>query len=160
MKALSLLDNQEAPWATLIALGIKTIETRTWNTSHRGDVLICVSKRSRSPFAGKAICIVSIDDCIEMTSEHEQGACVPVFDRAKSWMISKVRLIKPFDVKGQQRLFDVDVPDDISTAPGFIHSKIDISRKTISLPFSFQANAVQSAFVDQLRTQYNIQKTL
>jgi hypothetical protein len=36
VKALSL----KQPWAELILLGKKTIETRTWNTSHRGRFLI------------------------------------------------------------------------------------------------------------------------
>lgn len=39
MKALSL----KQPWANAIAKGFKTIETRTWETSFRGDLLICSS---------------------------------------------------------------------------------------------------------------------
>lgn len=41
IKALSLWE----PWATLMALGAKTIETRSWCTSYRGPLLICASKR-------------------------------------------------------------------------------------------------------------------
>lgn len=40
MKALSLWE----PWATLIALGIKTYETRSWETSYRGPLAICTVK--------------------------------------------------------------------------------------------------------------------
>lgn len=40
MKALSLLQ----PWATLIDVGAKTIETRSWPTSYRGLVAIHASK--------------------------------------------------------------------------------------------------------------------
>ena len=36
MKALSLWQ----PWASLIALGVKTIETRSWSTTYRGPLLI------------------------------------------------------------------------------------------------------------------------
>jgi hypothetical protein len=36
IKALSLLQ----PWATLVALGVKKIETRSWTTSYRGPLLI------------------------------------------------------------------------------------------------------------------------
>lgn len=36
MKALTI----RQPWASLIALGVKTIETRSWATKHRGPVLI------------------------------------------------------------------------------------------------------------------------
>jgi hypothetical protein len=40
MKALSLLQ----PWASLVVLGAKKIETRSWTTRHRGDLLIHASK--------------------------------------------------------------------------------------------------------------------
>lgn len=40
IKALSLTQ----PWATLVALGAKTIETRSWGTSYRGWVAIHASK--------------------------------------------------------------------------------------------------------------------
>lgn len=33
------------PWATLMAIGAKTIETRSWSTSYRGPLLICASAR-------------------------------------------------------------------------------------------------------------------
>lgn len=32
------------PWATLLVMGIKKIETRTWTTSFRGELLIHASK--------------------------------------------------------------------------------------------------------------------
>lgn len=41
MKAISLWQ----PWATLIALGAKTIETRSWQTSYRGPIAIHAAKR-------------------------------------------------------------------------------------------------------------------
>lgn len=40
MKALSLTQ----PWATLIAVGAKTIETRSWSTPYRGPLAIHASK--------------------------------------------------------------------------------------------------------------------
>ena len=39
MKVLSLLQ----PWATLVVMGIKKIETRSWRTTHRGELLIHAS---------------------------------------------------------------------------------------------------------------------
>lgn len=33
------------PWATLLACGIKRVETRNWYTSHRGPVVIHAAKR-------------------------------------------------------------------------------------------------------------------
>lgn len=40
MKALSLLQ----PWATLIAIGAKRIETRSWSTNYRGPLAIHAGK--------------------------------------------------------------------------------------------------------------------
>ena len=40
MKALSLLQ----PWATLVVMGVKQIETRSWSTAYRGPLLIHASK--------------------------------------------------------------------------------------------------------------------
>lgn len=40
MKALSLTQ----PWATLIAIGAKRIETRSWSTKHRGLIAIHAAK--------------------------------------------------------------------------------------------------------------------
>jgi hypothetical protein len=41
IKALSLLQ----PWATLVVLGIKKIETRSWTTAYRGPLLIHAGQR-------------------------------------------------------------------------------------------------------------------
>lgn len=40
MYAISLLQ----PWATLVVIGAKTIETRSWSTRHRGPILIHASQ--------------------------------------------------------------------------------------------------------------------
>lgn len=40
MKALTLYQ----PWATLVAIGAKTIETRSWSTNYRGPLAIHASK--------------------------------------------------------------------------------------------------------------------
>lgn len=41
MKTLSLTQ----PWATLVAIGAKHFETRSWSTSYRGPIAIHASKR-------------------------------------------------------------------------------------------------------------------
>lgn len=41
MKAISLLQ----PWASLVVMGAKKIETRSWNTKYRGEILMHASKR-------------------------------------------------------------------------------------------------------------------
>jgi len=40
MKAISLLQ----PWASLVVMGVKKIETRNWRTTHRGTILIHASQ--------------------------------------------------------------------------------------------------------------------
>lgn len=40
MKAITLTQ----PWATLVELGIKRVETRSWSTSYRGPLLIHAAK--------------------------------------------------------------------------------------------------------------------
>jgi hypothetical protein len=49
LKVLSLLQ----PWASLVVLGHKTIETRSWTTAYRGPLLIHAGMRtSGKAFAG------------------------------------------------------------------------------------------------------------
>ncbi len=43
MKALTLLQ----PWATLVAIGAKTLETRSWHTDYRGPLAIHAGKDKR-----------------------------------------------------------------------------------------------------------------
>ena len=131
MKALSL----KQPWANLIIYRRKIIETRKWNTNYRGDLLICSSKSfdydSIEPLnnymhkynvafplfmvpSAKAIGIVEIYDCKPMILEDEFQACCGVYPKAHSFFLRNIRPIKPFTVKGQLNIFNVDVkPEDI-----------------------------------------------
>ncbi len=114
MKALSLKN----PWAGWIYHGQKTIETRKWKTSYRGDILICCSKtfdenvrirtfNKECYIKGKAICVVELYGIVHMTSDHEFQAMCNVYWGALAWLIKNVRKIEPVDIKGQLRLFDV-----------------------------------------------------
>lgn len=104
MKAISLKE----PWVTLIVTGQKTIETRVWCTKHRGPLLIVGSQRPEGRFAGKAACIVDVADCRKMTREDEKAACIELYPRARAWIIRNLRLVKPFPVKGQLGIYEVD----------------------------------------------------
>jgi hypothetical protein len=112
MKAISVKDNgtPDTNWASLIEQGIKTIETRTWKTNYRGDLLICCSASSKSDNAGLAVCIVHLDDIVLMEKKHEKAACCKVYPRAQAWILSNLRpLARKFPVKGQLRLYEVEV---------------------------------------------------
>lgn len=52
MKTISLLQ----PWASLVILGAKTIETRSWQTAYRGQLLIHASKGKK----GRILCSRSL----------------------------------------------------------------------------------------------------
>lgn len=104
MKALSIKE----PWASLILAGKKTIETRTWKTKYRGKVLLCASKNPKSDISGKAFATAEIVDCREMTEKDFVKALCPIYPGAYSWVLSNIKKIKPFPVKGQLRLFEVE----------------------------------------------------
>jgi hypothetical protein len=107
MKAISI----KQPWASLIAAGIKTLEIRQWPTVHRGPLLICSSRRPviDGHRHGEALCIVNVVGCRKMTRDDIPFACVKemYFDHY-AWILKNVRLIEPFAVMGQLRLFDVE----------------------------------------------------
>ena len=138
MKALSI----HSYYASAIACGLKTIELRSWETSYSGDLLICSTvqdckNKDLRDFLifGKAIAMVNLIGCIPFEdSNHRDKAFVDNDEvitnpeKLYSWCFNNVRPIKPFDVKGQLRLFNVDVqetdieylPFDVSTDVGAI----------------------------------------
>jgi hypothetical protein len=80
MKALTLTQ----PWATLVALGQKRIETRDWWTSYRGEIAITAAKKfpegarrlvPQEPFAsivgalplptGSVVAVVRLTECFK-----------------------------------------------------------------------------------------------
>ena len=44
----------QQPWATLVVMGVKQIETRSWNTKYRGQILIHASAKMTKE--AKALC--------------------------------------------------------------------------------------------------------
>ena len=104
MKAISL----KQPWANYIASGEKTIETRKWSTKHRGKLLIVSSKSPNIPPAGYALAIAELVDCRPMVKADEKAAMCEVYPKAHSWILKNIRRIKPFPIKGQLNLYEVD----------------------------------------------------
>jgi len=104
MRALSINE----PYGGMILYGEKTIETRTWTTDYRGDLVICISKMPTSPLSGFAVCIVNLVDCRPMTEEDIEFAMCDVYPGAYSWVLTNVRKIEMFPVKGQLGLFNID----------------------------------------------------
>lgn len=109
MKALSV----RQPWANMIASGEKTIETRTWATKHRGELLIVSTKRPQIEPAGFAVAVVEIVECRPMDESDWQVACCDPYPNAFGWILTDVRRIDPFPVKGSLGLYNVDVSEKI-----------------------------------------------
>lgn len=118
MRALSV----RQPWASMIASGEKTIETRTWSTDYRGPLLICASKHPESGTGslvayvqmplGRAVCTAYLADCRPMEVDDECGAQCSWEKGRFAWMLENIRpFVNPFQVKGQLGLFEVEVPE-------------------------------------------------
>jgi len=109
MKALSL----HQPWASMVATGAKTIETRRWPTDYRGELLIVSTMKPELPGfpSGQALCIVKLVNCRPMIPSDEAAARCELYEGAYSWVLSEIRQIKPFHVRGQQGLYDVAIDE-------------------------------------------------
>ncbi len=105
MKTISI----KQPWANLIASGKKTIETRTWSTPYRGEILLASSKSPRIEPAGCAVAVADLIDCRPMVKSDEEAAKCPVYPNAVAWVLTNIRAIEPFPVKGQLGIYDVHV---------------------------------------------------
>lgn len=137
MKALSLWQ----PWATLIAIGAKEYETRSWGTSHRGPLVIHAAKTdeglgsfynptiekslnaagfklSAALPRGCALCVVQLVGCWEMTPAYiarmsEQERAFGDWQPGRfAWQLIKPQPFdKPIPMRGMQGLFSVELPD-------------------------------------------------
>ena len=115
MKALSI----GAFYATAIATNFKTIETRSWPTSYRGEILICstaskqgLSHLKDSLIFGHALAIATIKDCQKFKKSDRQKAMIDRYTNMHgmySWHLSDIRPIKPIPIKGQQRIYNTDI---------------------------------------------------
>ena len=111
IKALSV----KQPWATMIAQGFKYIETRTWDTKYRGDLLISSTLNPYYPGVklGFALCVVYLQNCRPMIPSDAAGARCEYREDLKlfAWVLTNLRKIEPFRVRGHQGLFDVEIED-------------------------------------------------
>ena len=104
MKALSI----KGHWAEMIRMGKKTIETRTWKTKYRGQILLCASKIPKKRLSGHAFAIADLVDVRPMIKEDEKDACCEIYPNAYSWILKNIKAIPLFKVKGQLGLFEVN----------------------------------------------------
>jgi hypothetical protein len=126
IKALTI----RQPWANLIVLREKTIETRTWNTNHRGKIAIHVAKKvdeaAIKPYLHKMNfyrgCIIATaeivdvkyycnqDEFLKDTEKHLlkiEDCCLPI---NYGWIIENTKLLtKPIPWRGMPGLFGVEI---------------------------------------------------
>lgn len=134
MKAISLWQ----PWASLIAMGLKKYETRSWSTSYRGPLLICSAQKTSVEQAdiffkiyrkhqfgymdwcdlpkGCAIALVQLTDCIKMDEAFIQQQTELEIDCGEwspgryAWRLEEVKaIVPPIPVKGRQGLFNLEI---------------------------------------------------
>jgi hypothetical protein len=109
------------PWATKIANGSKTIETRTWYTPWRGPLLIVSSKtpdlelenQATGLPLGQALCVTLLVNCRPMIEADEQAACCECYERANAWVFKGLWPIIPFAVRGRKFLYTLSVPPQV-----------------------------------------------
>ena len=95
-----------------VMLGLKTVECRTWQTAHRGELLICSSSRKTDGcVCGHALATVELVGIEPFTEAHLWDALMEPEDMqqgAYAWLLEHVEVVEPFPVKGKLHLFDVD----------------------------------------------------
>ena len=110
MKAISIKN----PWAYDILCGYKNFEYRTWQTKHRGDLLICSSAnpKIKGMISGHALIVCNLSDITRVTRSNflKLELDEPPEDSEKifAWHLTNFRMIKPFKVKGKLNLFEID----------------------------------------------------
>lgn len=112
MKALSI----QPFYATMIAIGAKFIELRTWKTDYRGWLLICSSSaktkmEKKSMVSGHAVAIAELTDIRPFNNDTDRDDAFLYDDETfegYSWIFDRVVAIKPFPIKGKLHLYDVE----------------------------------------------------
>jgi hypothetical protein len=121
MIALSVRQPYASMIAGLIPQHLKTIETRTRRTHHRGPLLICAGRlvtQAPSHYTGPspetlprgvAICIVNLIDCRPMRPEDWEAAQCSPYPDAWAWVLEDIQTVQQLPVRGQQQIFNVDL---------------------------------------------------
>ena len=68
------------------------------------------SKSPKIEPAGCAVAVADLVDCRPMTKADEEAAQCHIYPNAVAWVLTNVRAIEPFPVKGQLGVYEVDVP--------------------------------------------------
>lgn len=130
MKAISI----QEPYASLIAYGYKKIETRSWATKYRGEILIHASKSKKylqsikdenildlikkiNLSHGKIICKATIVDCIKMDDKFiseiktKPEYILGIYEIGRyAWVLENIQLLTcPIEVKGKLNIWEYNI---------------------------------------------------
>lgn len=139
MKAITLWQ----PWATLIAIGAKRFETRSWGTRYRGPLAIHAAKRpavlgecnldirgalvrggygglSSLPY-GCIVCTVDLIACYNVGEVRFLGLLTDIEEQFGdyspgrfAWRLDNVRQVDNIPARGSQGFWNWAVPEDLS----------------------------------------------
>ena len=130
------------PWATLIAIGAKQYETRSWNVSFRGEIAIHAARTANQlpiakmkPFCdvlaaagfthpsmlplGTVLCVATLVDCfrsedIRQFLSDQEKAFGDYGPGRYAWQLASVRVLAtPIPARGQQGIWDWKVPSEV-----------------------------------------------
>ena len=131
MKALSIKE----PFASLVSLGIKKIETRSWKTNYRGEIYIHASltknkidnERKEKLLKllpdnykfkeGSIICKCILKDCVYMDHEFIENIkkdkieylCGHYEVGRYAWILSDVKIIDNIRIKGKLGIWNFEI---------------------------------------------------
>lgn len=103
------------PYATMIAGGEKTIETRCWATHYRGPLVICSTAMPQGfGVTRRVLCLVFLRHCRTMTVADQAAARCEVYDKACSWVFDPERriVLKAMEpIRGSLGIFGLCLPE-------------------------------------------------
>lgn len=134
---MKVLSTQE-PYASLISNGYKSIETRSWGTKYRGDILIHASQGKKflklinnyevleiingmEMMFGNIVCIAKLSDCIYMDDNFlnsiknkHQEHILGIYENGRyAWILEDIRILKkPIIAKGKLNLWEYDFKEE------------------------------------------------
>lgn len=131
MKVLSLTE----PYATLIKIGVKTVETRSWKTNYRGELYIHASSTkiskeyrdnlelmnlvSKEEFSyGNIIVKCHLTDCIKMDDEYikkmkkedKNNYITGIYEKGRyAWILEDIQVLSsPIKAKGHLGIWNLE----------------------------------------------------
>ena len=128
MKAISIKE----PFASLIASGVKKIETRSWKTNYRGELFIHASKipvqalrdnilkdvtKDMNLNCGNIICKCNLVDCVYMDEKFIENIKQNPIEYSVgeykigryAWILEDIELIVPIPINGKLNVWNFDL---------------------------------------------------